>query len=91
MKPFSPDLQVAFKILEFNCKKDPVWTGKLYDIFKDTMTKNQISNCLDTLTDWDIIHGKYGETEPGRSGYCYFINPDHIATLEKTRENGESK
>lgn len=91
MTLFSPDLQVAFKILEYNRKKEPVWTSKLYDIFKDTLTKNQISNCLDILTDWDIIYGEYGETEKGRAGYCYYINPSHVKTLEKTRETGETR
>jgi predicted transcriptional regulator len=89
MKSFSNDLLIAFKILEFNQKKEPIWTGKLLELFP--MSTLQVSASLDTLTDWDIIYGEYGTTEQGRAGYCYFINPDHIGTLEKIKKKGECK
>ncbi len=91
MKTVSPDIQIAFVILEHNQKKEPIWTGKLHDIFKDKMSKNQISVSLDVLADWGILKGAYGSTIDGRAGYCYYINPDHIATLEKIRKEGERR
>lgn len=38
------------------------------------MSKNTVSESLDTLSDWIIIYGEYGSTENGRAGYLYFID-----------------
>ena len=58
---------------------------QLVESLKDKMGKFAVSNALDTLTDWGIIDGEYGETENGRAGYLYRIDMerhgDHIKAL----------
>jgi hypothetical protein len=38
------------------------------------MNRLEVSNALDTLSDWMIITGEYGETTKGRAGYCFCID-----------------
>ena len=46
------------------------------------MGKFAVSNALDTLTDWGIIDGEYGETENGRAGYLYRIDMERHGTIK---------
>ena len=74
-KPVSSELFVAMMIYHITeIKKEPVWFSKLVDSLQDYMTKNIVSESLDTLTDWIIIDGEYGPTDKGRAGYLYHID-----------------
>jgi hypothetical protein len=76
-QPLSPELQIACEIYHQNINKRPVWFTKLVEYFAGTFTREEVSHHLDTLTDWMIIEGGYGETVKGRAGYCFSIDLDH--------------
>lgn len=92
MPKVSRDLVIACKILEFNKANKPIWFGKILEIFNGQYDKYEISNSMDTLSDWCIVFGEYGETEHGRAGYRYYIYQSEIKTLEAIQEvlNSES-
>jgi len=74
-QPVSSDLFVAMMIYHVTeVKKEPIWFSKLVDECKDYMSKNTVSEALDTLMDWIVIAGEYGATEKGRAGYLYYID-----------------
>jgi hypothetical protein len=74
-KPVSSELFVAMMIYHITeIKKEPVWFGKLVESLQDYMTKNIVSEALDTLTDWLIIDGEYGPLGGGRAGYLMYID-----------------
>lgn len=87
MTKLSPDLEVACMIYKYNeVISQPIWFGKLVELFKGTFEKNQVSNSLDVLTDWGIVYGRYGETISGRAGYLYLIDEDHKQTIKELYE-----
>ena len=62
----SKELIVACEIYHFNFHLERIWFTKLCDFLKTRMSTNDISESLDTLSDWMIVEGNYGETEKGR-------------------------
>lgn len=70
----SSDLQVACEIYHLTQNGGRAWFSKLVETLEGTLDKHQISRAIDTLTDWMIIYGEYGETTKGRASYCYFID-----------------
>lgn len=73
-KPVSGDLFVAMMIYHVTeVKKEPIWFSKLVELSKDYMDKITVSHSINTLCDWMIIYGEYGETEKGRAGRLWFI------------------
>lgn len=74
-QPVSSELFVAMMIYHVtDIRKERVWFSKLVDECKDYVSKNTVSEALDTLMDWIIIAGEYGATEKGRAGYLYYID-----------------
>jgi len=74
-KPVDKYLFTAMMIYHITeIKKESIWFTKLVDLLKDYMDKNDVSNSLDTLTDWMVVDGKYGPTENGHVGYLYYID-----------------
>jgi hypothetical protein len=74
--PLSSELKVACEIYHFNKAGEPVHFGKLVDRLKGVMSKQKISESLDTLEDWLITCGHYGSTGDGRAGYLLEIDRD---------------
>jgi len=73
MSSLSKELIVACEIYHFNFHLERIWFTKLCDSLKTHMSTNDISESLDTLSDWMIVEGNYGETEKGRAGYLYRV------------------
>ena len=73
-QPVSSELFVAMMIYHVtDIKKERVWFSKLVELVKDYMDKITVSHSINTLCDWMIIYGEYGETEKGRAGRLWFI------------------
>ena len=70
----SHELKVACEIWHYNELKEPIWFSKLVESLSRHMDKIVVSRSIDTLTDWMIVYGEYGETEKGRAGYCLYID-----------------
>jgi hypothetical protein len=72
--PVSSELFVAMMIyhLTMVCK-EKVWYTKLVASLNEYMPKQRVSEAIDTLTDWLIITGEYGETENRRAGWLISI------------------
>lgn len=66
--PLSNEFKVAAQIYEYEEKGELVWHNKLVDSLHGILSKNTISNALNTLFEWGIIKAEYGETEKGRAG-----------------------
>ena len=79
-------LKVACEIYKFNIENKPVWFGKLVESMEGVVSKNTISESLDTLTDWMIIKGHYGATGDGRASYLYEIDPDQVTMIKELYE-----
>jgi len=74
----STDLIVACEIYRMTVVNgERVWFTKLVETLKDKMSKNVVSHAMDTLCDWMLIYGEYGETENGRAGRLFLIDDDH--------------
>lgn len=89
VKTISSELIVACEIYLHNQRKEPIWFGKLVDVLSDEMSKNVVSESLDTLSDWMITKGHYGETVKGRAGYLLEIEEieiPKIADIQRIRE-----
>lgn len=71
----SPEFKVAAEIYEYNEKKEKVWFNKLVKSLqsKGGPSKATVAESLNSLFDWGIVKGEYGETEGGRAGRLLFI------------------
>ena len=76
MTTYAHEFLVAVLIYRCNQRNEPIWYGKIVELLKDKLGKNEISHAMDTLADWMIAYGKYGPTENGRVGYCWYIDDD---------------
>ena len=78
--PMSNELKVATEIYEVtNIKKEKVWFGKLVTLFtqesvNNSISKNTVSNSIDTLFDWGIIKAEYGPTDTGKAARLFMIS-----------------
>jgi hypothetical protein len=84
--PLSSGLKVACEIYRFNLNKQPIWFGKLVESLKGEMSKNTISNSIDTLFDWGIIKGEYGPTTPGRASRLLSISNETKPVIKELYE-----
>lgn len=64
----SKEFIVASEIFHANKMNEKIWFSKLVDKLKPIMSKVTVSKSIDTLFDWNIVKGEYGETTPGHSG-----------------------
>ena len=79
----SNDLLVAIQIYRTQPK---CWFGKLAEDLSKTMDKHMVSHCLDTLFDWMIVFGEYGETSKGRGGRLLFIDENAEPMIKELDE-----
>ena len=85
-KILSPDLKVACEIWHYQSIGERVWFTKLVESLSWCMDKDTISNSLDTLTDWCVVYGGYGETHDGRSGWLLFIDTQNNHIIKELYE-----
>ena len=64
----SREFIVASEIQHANINNEKIWFSKLVDILKPIMSKVTVAKSIDTLFDWNIVKGEYGETTPGHAG-----------------------
>ncbi len=86
VKRIANELKVACEIYYHNINNIPIWYSKLVEEFDGYLSKDIISHSLDTLTDWGIAYGEYGETENGRAGYRWYIDKDSMWVIEDLYE-----
>lgn len=79
----SNDLLVAIQIYRTQPK---CWFSKLAEDLSKTMDKHMVSRCLDTLFDWMIVYGEYGETFAGRGGRLLFIDENAEPMIKELDE-----
>jgi len=72
--PLSSEFMVACEIKRLHKKGEKVWYNKLLDTMDKKLSKMTISKAINTLFDWGIIKGEYGETTPGRAGRLLLIS-----------------
>ncbi len=72
--PLSNEFKVAVEIYRFEEKGELVWHNKLVDSLQGILSKNTISNAINTLFEWGIVKAEYGETEKGRAGKLLSIS-----------------
>ena len=76
----SNELKVATEIFEVTTvKKEKVWFSKLVTLFAEessnnTISKNTVSNAIDTLFDWGIVKAEYGPTDSGKAARLLMIS-----------------
>jgi hypothetical protein len=70
----SDDLKVACEIWHYHTIGERVWFTKLVSSLAWCMDKKTVSDSMDTLCDWGIMYGEYGETEKGRAGRLFLID-----------------
>ena len=59
----------------------PIWFSKLVEELPN-LSPADISHSLDTLFDWGIIYGEYGETRPDHAGRLFKIYPEAEQMIE---------
>lgn len=64
----SKEFIVASEIRHANRNNERIWFSKLVDILKPIMSKVTVAKSIDTLFDWNIVKGEYGETTSGHAG-----------------------
>ena len=64
----SKEFIVASEIRHANRNNEKIWFSKLVDILKPIMSKVTVAKSIDTLFDWNIVKGEYGETTSGHAG-----------------------
>ncbi|MDD4051229.1 MAG: hypothetical protein PHR28_04935 [candidate division Zixibacteria bacterium] len=60
--------------------------GAAVDHLAPTLTKNEVSNAVDTLTDFGLITGHYGPVGDGRAGFVLDITESGAAMLDADTE-----
>jgi len=72
--PLSNELKVACEIYAHNERNETIWFAKLVKTLQHKLTKIEVERCINTLFDWGIIRGEYGETIDGKAGRTYHID-----------------
>lgn len=76
MERLSNELKVGMVIYRMDIMGMRPYFSCLVKVLDGIMEKNVVSQALDTLEDWIMIKGEYGETYGGRAGYIY--TPDYL-------------
>lgn len=84
--PLSSELIVAVEIFHLEINNEKIWMGKLVERLHGIVSKNTISEALDTLFDWGIIKAEYGLTENDRPGRLYKISNEEKSLIRQLYE-----
>lgn len=85
--PLSNEFKVACEIYKAEVQGEPIWFTKLVERLEHKVSKNTISDALDTLFDWGIIKGEYGPTDTGRAGRLFQISNEHKSRIKDLYEH----
>jgi len=77
--PLSTEFMVACEIIKLRESDEKAWFSKLVETMDKKsadkrLSKATISRALNSLFDWGIVKGEYGETSPGRGGRLLLIS-----------------
>lgn len=78
-------MRVAIEILEINRARIPATFTAIKERLSPVMGRDEISNALDTLTDWMIVDGHYDGIGEGRAGYCFEITQSALPRMDELR------
>jgi DNA-binding transcriptional ArsR family regulator len=84
--PLSSELKVAVEIYHCEINNWKVWLGKLVERLDGEVSKNTISEALDTLFDWGIVKAEYGPTDTGKPGRLYKISNEERKLIKELYE-----
>lgn len=84
--PLSSEFKVACEIYKAEAKGERIWYTRLVERLQGKISKNTISNAIDTLFDWGIIKAEYGPTEKGRAGRLFEISNEHKERIKDLYE-----
>jgi len=84
--PLSNEFKVAAEIYHCQVNHEVVWYGKLVERLAGVVSKNTISNAIETLFDWGIIKAEFGETETGRAGRLLMISNEAKPLIKELYE-----
>ncbi|MEA5036761.1 hypothetical protein SDC9_17381 [bioreactor metagenome] len=85
--PLSNEFKVACEIYKAESLGESIWFTRLVERLDGKVSKNTISNAIDTLFDWGIIRGEYGPTDTGRAGRLFQISNEHISRIKDLYEH----
>jgi len=85
--PLSNEFKVACEIYKAEANGESIWYTRLVERLKGEVSKNTISDAIDTLFDWGIIRGEYGPTEKGKAGRLFEISNEHKHRIKDLYEN----
>jgi predicted transcriptional regulator len=77
--PLSTEFMVACEIIKLRESGQKAWFSKLVETMdkkpaEKRLSKATISRAINSLFDWGIVKGEYGETSPGRGGRLLLIS-----------------
>lgn len=79
LKRLSPEFIVAIEIYKSNVFNEPLHFTKLVDKLDGKLTKNQVSDALNTLLNWGIAIGMYNSYKYGDvKGYVFLFEIDEL-------------
>ena len=86
--PLSNEFKVACEIFKAGLNGEPIYFSKLVEKLSGKLSKNTISNAIDTLFDWGIIKAEYGPiSASGRAGRLFEISNEHKNRIQDLYEN----
>ena len=86
--PLSSEFKVACEIWKAQLNKEPIWYSKIVERLDGKLSKNTISNAIDTLFDWGIVKAEYGPIDSsGRAGRLFQISNEHKGRINDLYEH----
>ena len=86
--PLSSEFKVACEIYKAESNSEPIWYSRLVERLNGKLSKNTISDAIDTLFDWGIIKAEYGPIDDmGRAGRLFVISNEHKSRIKDLYDN----
>lgn len=85
--PLSKEFKVACEILKAELHGEKIWYTRLVERLEGKVSKNSISEAIDTLFDWGIIKAEYGPTDKGQAARLFEISNEHKARIRDLYEH----
>jgi hypothetical protein len=83
----SDEFKIACEIYHHNINNEPIWLGKLVEIFDGRITKLEVWYSTDVLVDWMIAYYAPGSLGDGHAGFLWYIDKDAIPNIKELYEN----
>ena len=82
----SNEFKVACEIYKADVQKEHIWFTRLVERLEPNVSKNTISDSLDTLSDWGIIKGEYSRIDTDQFGVLFQIHNEHKDRIKEIYE-----